>query len=114
MNKYLKTYKEIENLASNKLNEPSYCAITKCLIANECESILDWDEYNNIQLTEEQQEKLIDIIYDFAIDLEEDNGTFKPTYAVTKTLAEYGNYFDFIGEYETNFSKIYDKFIWKL
>lgn len=114
MNKYLKTYIQLEDFTQNTLGEIRYEGITKCLIANELDNILDWEEYNNIQPTDEQQEELINIIYDFCMNTEEDYSIYTTTYAVVKVLAEYENYFDFVGDYETNFSKVYNKFVWKL
>ena len=114
MNKYFKTYLKLEGIAKQELGEIKYEGMTKCLIANELDNILSWEEYNNIQLTDEQQEELINIIYDFYMNTEEDYSIYTTTYAVVKVLAEYENYFDFVGDYETNFSKVYDKFIWKL
>ena len=65
-------------------------------------------------LKDDQQENLINIVYDFYMSLENDEGVFIPTRAVMFTMLEYGDYFTFVGEYETNYSKEYDKLIWRL
>lgn len=114
MNKYLKTYIKLEEIAEQELGEIKYEGFAKCVIANELDNILGWEEYLKIQITDEQQEELINIVYDFLMNTEEEHSVFTTTNAVVKVLAEYENYFDFVGDYETNFSKVYDKFIWKL
>ena len=114
MNKYLTAfYKTTKDLAK-ELCDREWAVLSKLEISAEMESILDWNEFENIKLTDKEQEDLIEIIYDIYIDSENDLGVFVPTKAVMETLLDYGSYENFIKNYEENNAKVCDKIAWKL
>lgn len=114
MNKYLTKRNELEKILEKEFDESGYSVFEKMNIAVEVENVLEWDDFKNFNITDEQQENIIDIIYDFYLSCEDNTGLFKLTKAILFTMLDYGTYFDFIGAYETNYSKVYDKFCWKL
>ena len=115
MNKYLQKCNELTKQLSEEFKESGYSVISKLQIAEEINNFLEnWEEFKELNLTDDQQENLINIVYDFYMNLENDEGIFIPTKAVMFTMLEYGDYFTFVGEYETNYSKVYDKLIWRL
>ena len=114
MNKYLSKRNELEKILEEEFKEPSYEVFSKMIIAGELSYMLEWDEFENFELTDKQEEELINIIYDLYIDWEDDIGFFKPTKAVLFTMRKYGTYLNFIDEYKTNYSKVIDNFAWEL
>lgn len=116
MNKYLTMFNEITKKLEEKFGYSRYSVLSKLQISAEMESILGWEEFDNVELTDKEQEELIEIIYEIYMDSENDLGVFVPTKAVMETLLEdyKGNYKVFKDDYTLNNSKVYDKIVWKL
>lgn len=112
MNKYLTKRNELAKELEKEFNMPAYEIFRKLDLANDLDYILDEDEYSKYNLTDEQQESIIQISYDFDMSLEESHSAYLVVKAVTKTLLEYETYFDFINDYETKYSATYDKMVW--
>lgn len=114
MNKYLTKRKEIEEKLAEEFNMPAYEIMRKLELANELNFILENEEYEKYNLTDEQQEGIIQVAYDFDMSLEESESAYKVVKAITQTLLEYESFQCFIGDYETNYSKTFDKILWNL
>lgn len=114
MNKYLTKRKELEEKLAKEFNMPTYEIMRKLEFANELDFILESEEFEKYNLTDEQQEEIIQIAYDFDMSLEESESAYKVVKAITQTLLEYENYNDFFCGYETNYSKTFDKLLWNL
>lgn len=116
MNKYLTAFNETTKKLAKELNESEWAVLSKLQISAEMESILGWEEFENVELTDKEQEELIEIIYEIYMDSENDLGVFAPTKAVMETLLKdyKGNYKVFKDDYTLNNSKVYDKIVWKL
>lgn len=114
MNKYLTKRKELEEKLAKEFNMPTYEIMRKLELANELDFILENEEFEKYNLTDDQQEEIIQIAYDFDMSLEESESVYKIVKAITQTLLCYENYNDFFSNYETNHSKTLDKFLWNL
>ena len=114
MNKYLKAYYDVSKKLAKEFGEPEYPILTKLQISAEIENILDWDEFENIVITDKHQERLVNIIYDIYVNSENDLGVFAPTRAVMETILDYGSYEKFINNFEKHNAKVYDEIIWKI
>lgn len=115
MNKYLAKRNEIANELEKEFNKRDYEIFTEMEIANELDGLLDNDCLGfNFDLTDEQQEELIEIIYDFYMDCDSDKSIYSSTSAVLNTIKEFGSYLEFKGKYETDYSNTYDKIVWNL
>lgn len=113
MNKYLTKRKELAMELEKEFNKRDYEIFTEMEIANELDGLLENEEYN-FELTDEQQETLIEIIYDLYMDCENDLTIYAMTKAILKTIIDCGSYLEFNGKYETDYSHTYDKIIWNL
>ena len=97
MNKYLKRYNElIKELEKENDNGCSF--LTRMLIAEEFDCYIG-GYYENLELTEEQEEYLINVIYDYYIDTDDMN-IFYATRSVVDVFVEYENFETFKKEYE--------------
>lgn len=117
MNKYLDDYYRVSReLAKKYKSNAIWDNIPKLLIASELESILDWNEFENIKLNDNEQERLINIIYKFTINLEEDISEFNATRTIMYVLLEKynGKFNDFINDCENKYSKTLNLFVWRL
>lgn len=114
MNKYLQTYNRMREIAQKELNTYEYEAITKCLISNELDYLLGWNDYITLKLNDTEQEKLINIIYDFYSSLEETPTVFKVTKAVLDSVIAFDSFTDFEKEYNTNCIDLESDFSWRL
>lgn len=108
MNKYLTKRIELAKELEKEFNKRDYEIFTKMEIANELDGLFSFS------LTDEQQEELIEIIYDFYMECESDVSVYSAVRAVLKTITEFDSYFEFKGKYETDYSNTYDKIIWNL
>lgn len=113
MNKYLAKRIELAKELEEEFNKKDYEIFTELEIANELEGFIGNEEFD-IALTDEEQENVIEIIYDIYIDSDSDVSTYTALKAVLKTIEEFGSYLEFKGKYETEYSKTYDKIIYKL
>ena len=111
MNKYLTMFNEITKNLEEKFGYSRYSVLSKLQISAEIENILDWDEFENIVITDKHQERLVNIIYDIHIDSETDLGVFAPTRAVMETILDYGSYEKFINNFEKHKAKAYNEII---
>lgn len=111
MNKYLKEYNKIIDILKEDFKdykESGYCNLTKCLIADEMSNILSANNKED-NFTDDQQEHLIEIIYDYWIGFEEDIGIYTVARNVINALEHYNyDYSVFIEVYNTDEPKIYD------
>ena len=114
MNKYLAKRKELEEKLAKEFNVPTYEIMRKLELASELDFILENEEYEKYNLTDEQQEEIIQIAYDFDMNLDESESAYKIVKAVTRTLLEYESCCDFIGKYETDYSTTFDSMVWNL
>lgn len=113
MNKYLAKRIELAKELEKELNKRDYEIFTEMEIANELDNLFENEEYN-IELTDEQQEELIEIIYDFYMECESDVSVYSVVKAVLQTITEFDSYLEFKGKYETDYSNTYDKIVWNL
>lgn len=117
MNKYLDDYYRVSKELNEKYKTNAiWDNIPKLVIASELENILDWEEFENIKLNDNEQERLINIIYHFVYYLEEDISEFTATKVVAYTLLKdyNGNFADFINDCENNYFKVRDLFLLEL
>lgn len=115
MNKYLAKRIELAKELEKEFNKRDYEIFTEIEIANELDGLLENNYLEfNFNLTDEQQEELIEIIYDFYMDCDSDKSIYSSTSAVLKTIKEFGSYLEFKGKYETDYSNTYDKIVWNL
>lgn len=109
MNKYLKKFNEISE------NVGGYTELTRCLIADEFDCYYGgyYEDENYGELTAEQEEYLINIIYDYYIDTEDIN-LFRATKGVVDTLLGYSSFEEFKKDYEDEekYSQIMDNISW--
>ena len=109
MNKYLKKYNEI----SEKVG--GYMELAKCLIADEFDYYLGglYEDERYKELTDKQEEYLINIIYDYYIDTEDMN-YFRATKGVVDTVLDYNSFEDFKKDYEDEekYVKIMEDISW--
>lgn len=115
MNKYLKKCNELTKDLALEFKESGYAVVSKLQIAIEVENFLEnYDEFKGLKLTQEQEEKLIDIICEFYLNLEIEEGVFKPTKAIMFTILEYKSILDFFKEVETNYDIVCSQIIWRM
>ena len=118
MNKYLDDYYRVNGeLAKKYKTNAIWDNIPKLVIASELENILeDWGDFESVKLNDNEQERLINLIYNFIVNLEEDIGEFTATKAVAYTLLEdyNGNFADFTNDCEHDYTKVHDLFVWRL
>lgn len=114
MNKYLTKRTELAKQLEKEFNKRDYEIFTEMEIANELDGLLDNDLDFDFNLTDEQQEELIEIIYDVYMECESDVSVYSIVKAVLKTITEFGSYLEFKGKYETDYSNTYDKIVWNL
>lgn len=115
MNKYLAKRIELAKELEKEFNKHDFEIFTEMEIANELDGLLNNDCLSfNFDLTDEQQEELIEIIYDFYMDCDSDKSIYSSTSAVLNTIKEFGSYLEFKGKYETDYSNTYDKIVWNL
>lgn len=115
MNKYLAKRIELAKELEKEFNKRDYEIFTEMEIANELDNLIDNDCLGfDFDLTDEQQEDLIEIIYDFYMECESDVSVYSVVRAVLQTITEFGSYLEFKGKYETNYSNTKDKIIWNL
>ena len=109
MNKYLKKYNEITEKVGG------YMELAKCLIADEFDCYFGgyYDDDRYKELTKEQEEYLINIIYDYYIDTEDMN-YFRATKGVVDTFLNYNSFEEFKKDYEDEekYVKIMDDISW--
>lgn len=113
MNKYLAKRIELAKELEKEFNKHDFEIFTEMEIANELGNLLENEEYN-LKLTDDQQETLIEIIYDFYIETDNDISVYSSVKATLKTIIEFGSYLEFKGKYETDYSNTYDKIVWNL
>ena len=114
MNKYLTKRTELAKQLEKEFNKRDYEIFTEMEIANELDGLLDNDLDFDFNSTNEQQEELIEIIYDVHMECESDVSVYSIVKAVLKTITEFGSYLEFKGKYETDYSNTYDKIVWNL
>lgn len=114
MNKYLAKRTELAQQLKKEFNKSDYEIFTEMEIANELQNFLDNYEEYDMQLTDEQQETLIAIIYDFYIDAYSNVSIYSMTEAVLKTIKEFGSYHKFDIAYSTDYANTYDKIVLNL
>lgn len=114
MNKYLAKRTELAQQLKKEFNKSDYEIFTEMEIANELQNFLDNYKEYNMQLTDEQQETLIAIIYDFYIDADSNVSIYSMAEAVLKTIKEFGSYHKFDIAYSTDYANTYDKIVWNL
>lgn len=112
MNKYLETQNDIAKILKSKFDMPSYEIFAKMNISTELEFILEND--NMPQLDDLQQEKLIDIIYDFYIDSDYDCSIYKITKSFVITLQKYGSFECFKQKYYDDYLSVCDDIVFNL
>ena len=88
MNKYLTKRNELAKELEKEFNKRDYEIFTEMEIANELDNLIDNDclEFN-FDLTDEQQEEVIEIIYDFYMECESDVSVYSVVKAVLKTMS---------------------------
>ena len=115
MNKYLAKRIELGKELEKEFNKRDYEIFTEMEIANELDGLLDNDYLDfDFNLTDEQQEEVIEIIYDFYMEQESDVSIYSATKAVLETITEFDSYLEFKSKYETDYSNTYDKIVWNL
>ena len=118
MNKYLDDYYRVNGELGKKYKSNTiWDNIPKLVIASELENILeDWGDFESVKLNDNEQERLINLIYYFIVNLEEDIGEFTATKAVAYTLLEdyNGNFADFTNDCEHDYTKVHDLFVRRL
>lgn len=116
MNKYLKKLRNLEKELAKEFNENGYDVLAKMQIANEIDCILDnFDEFANVELTDKQQERIIDIADMVYMNLEDDEGFYDIARAVMFTMInDYGTYESFVGNWEEKEHEVWDKIVWRL
>lgn len=114
MNKYLTAFNETTKKLAKELNESEWAVLSKLQISAEIDNMLGWKDFENVELTDKEQEDLVKIIYDIYI--ENDLGVFVPTKAVMETLLnDYQGKFDKLNDsYQKNYSKLNDQICWRL
>ena len=119
LNKYLKSYNKIIKMLKQDYNvEYGFEVFYKIRIALEVDTILEeipFGSIEEIELTTEQEEKLIDIIYDIYMSTDDTLTEFECSKAVFKTIEnDFGNNFvEFDANYETKYQETFDKIIYK-
>lgn len=106
MNKYLKNFTNLITELDKKSNKKGHTEFYKMCIAQEFDSC--YVEKN--KLTTEQEEWLIDEIYDFYIS-NDYNSINSIVNAFINTILKFGDINIFQSEYDLNYSKTYDKII---
>lgn len=117
MNKYLDDYYRVSGELAKKYETNAVGDnIPKLVIASKLKNILDWSDFENIKLNDNEQERLINIIYYYIVSLEDDIGEFVATRAVMYVLLKNynGNFADFINDCENNYFKVRDLFLLEL
>lgn len=116
MNKYLKKLRSLEKELAKEFNENSYDVLVKMQIANEIDCILEnFDEFTNVELTDKQQERIINIANMVYMNLEDDEGFYDIARAVMFTMInDYGTYESFVENWESKESEVWDKIVWRL
>ena len=115
MNKYLAKRIELGKELEKEFNKRDYEIFTEMEIANELDNLIDNDYLDfDFNLTDEQQEELIEIIYDFYMECENAVSIYLAVKAVLKTITEFGSYLEFKGKYETDYLHTYNKIVWNL
>lgn len=119
LNKYLKSYNKIIKMLKQDYNvEYGFEVFYKIRIALEVDNLLEELPFGNdmqLELTTEQEEKLIDIIYDIYMSTDDTLTEFECSKAVFKTIEnDFGNNFvEFDANYETKYQETFDKIIYK-
>lgn len=119
INKYMKSYNKIIKILKQDYNvEYGFEIFYKIRIALEVDNILEELPFGNdmqLELTTEQEEKLIDIIYDIYMSSDDSLTEFECSKAVFKTIEnDFGNNFiEFDANYETKYKETFDKIIYK-
>lgn len=119
LNKYLKSYNKIIKMLKQDYNvEYGFEIFYKIRIALEVDNILEELPFGNdmqLKLTTEQEEKLIDIIYDIYMSSDDSLTEMECSKAVFKTI-QHDFAKDFISfelSYDTEYTKTFDKIIYK-
>ena len=116
MNKYLKEHNKIlDSFKDNDDNCGNYEYLAKCMIAEEFDCYFGgyYDDDRYKELTDEQEEYLIQIIYDYYIDTEDMN-YFRATKGVVDTFVNYNSFEEFKKDYENEekYVEIMDNINW--
>ena len=116
MNKYLKEYNEIlDKFIDNEDKCSAYEYLAKCKVADEFDCYFNgyYDDDRYKELTAEQEEYLINVIYDYYIDTD-DMSIFRATKGVIDTFLNYNSFEDFKKDYEKEetYIKIIDDISW--
>lgn len=121
MNRYLEKFNKIideldkETNQDKTLGNTGYGLFTRVLIADElATSMQRIYEDKGWELTDEQQELLIEIIHNFYLDTNVECSVYRVTTAVCNTMQDYESFSEFVEEYNTNYPKVKDRFIWCL
>lgn len=116
MNKYLKEYNKIlDSFKKNKDKCSEYEYLAKCLIADEFDNYFNgyYDDERYKDLTAEQEEYLINAIYDYYIGAD-DMSYFGATKGFVDTFLNYNSFEKFKKDYENEekYIKIIDDVSW--
>lgn len=109
MNKYLDSFKKLITELDNKTNQNGCAEFYKMCIAQE----FDCCDVQDLGLTQENEEWLIEEMYDFYIS-NDFNSINAIVNAFIKTIWQFGNINIFKSEYDLNYSKTYDKIVEKI
>lgn len=117
LNKYLKSYNKIIKMLKQDYNvEYGFEIFYKIRIALEVDNLLEELPFGNdmqLELTIEQEEKLIDIIYDIYMSTDDTLTELECSKAVFKTIQHdfAKNFILFESSYDTEYTKTFDKII---
>ena len=118
MNKYLTAYNEIVELLDKKARESKWyngvsglTLLIKSQIADELNDY--YGQGGEWELTDKDQEELVDIIYDFWLETETNDYTIA-THAVCDAMESYDNFENFLKMYEEDYAEVHDNFVWCL
>lgn len=114
MNKYLEIQNDIAKILKAKFDMPSYEIFAKMNISTELKFIIILENDNMPQLDDLQQEKLIDIIYDFYMDSDYDCSIYKITKSFVITLQKYGSFECFKQKYYDDYLSVCDDIVFNL
>lgn len=118
MNKYLTAYNEIIDMLDKKIENSDEkfggSASTLLIKSQIAEELNDYyGQGGEWELTDKDQEELVDIIYDFWLEIETNDYTIA-THAVCDAMGSYDNFENFLNMYEEDYAEVHDNFVWCL
>lgn len=110
MNKYLTRFNKLLDELNKETDYNGYEVLPKMEIADYFQDNF-YSINNDMELTDEQEELVIDIIYDYYIDLPYDKmSEYSATNCVSYAISEYNSFEEFYKDYTDNYEEIIEKF----